>query len=98
MDNKRDLLTSTVSPNSRINLDRIRILNVDMPQVIQEQIISVAQQAISKDHSSSDTAGYIKKECDRLFGPIWHVVVGKSFGSFVTHGIYHSLPFPLIPL
>lgn len=27
----------------------------------------------------------LKKEFDSLYGPAWHCVVGKSFGSFVTH-------------
>ncbi|KAG8492433.1 hypothetical protein CXB51_009719 [Gossypium anomalum] len=27
----------------------------------------------------------LKKEFDALYGPAWHCIVGKSFGSFVTH-------------
>ncbi|MCL7031946.1 hypothetical protein MKW94_029305 [Papaver nudicaule] len=27
----------------------------------------------------------IKKEFDASYGPAWHCIVGKSFGSFVTH-------------
>ncbi|KAB2615879.1 dynein light chain [Pyrus ussuriensis x Pyrus communis] len=27
----------------------------------------------------------LKKEFDSVYGPAWHCVVGKSFGSFVTH-------------
>ena len=26
-----------------------------------------------------------EKELDQLYGPTWHVIVGKSFGSYVTH-------------
>nr|XP_027127433.1 dynein light chain 1, cytoplasmic-like [Coffea arabica] len=37
----------------------------------------------------------LKKEFDGLYGPAWHCVVGKSFGSFVTHSpggfVYFSL-------
>lgn len=27
----------------------------------------------------------IKKEFDRKHGPTWHVVVGRNYGSYVTH-------------
>lgn len=39
------------------------------------------------DHRPSPTllARSIKKEFDSLYGPAWHCVVGKSFGSFVSH-------------
>nr|AAX30943.1 SJCHGC08941 protein [Schistosoma japonicum] len=32
-----------------------------------------------------DIACYIKKECDHHFKPTWHCIVGKNFGSFITH-------------
>lgn len=32
-----------------------------------------------------DIAAYIKKEFDKKHGAKWHCVVGKNFGSFVTH-------------
>ena len=28
----------------------------------------------------------IKKEFDVKFGATWHCIVGRNFGSFVTHG------------
>lgn len=30
-------------------------------------------------------AQFIKRELDRKYGPTWHVVVGRSFGSYVSH-------------
>ena len=32
-----------------------------------------------------DIAAYIKKEFDKKYGPTWHCVVGRNFGSYVTH-------------
>ena len=29
----------------------------------------------------------IKKEFDIKFGATWHCIVGRNFGSFVTHGM-----------
>ncbi|VDM41244.1 unnamed protein product [Toxocara canis] len=36
-----------------------------------------------------DVAAYIKEECERRFGPTWHCVVGKSFGSRVSYEMQH---------
>ena len=38
-----------------------------------------------------DIAAYIKKEMDKRFGPTWHCVVGRNFGSYVTHETRHFL-------
>ena len=32
-----------------------------------------------------DIAAYVKKEFDKKNHPTWHVIVGKNFGSYVTH-------------
>src|SRR5438105_8279026 len=40
-----------------------------------------------------DIAAYMKKEFDNKFGTTWHCVVGRNFGSFVTHGS-RSFPHP----
>lgn len=31
------------------------------------------------------TSADIKKEFDKKYGPTWHCVVGRNFGSYVTH-------------
>lgn len=40
------------------------------------------------------------QEFDSAYGPAWHCVVGKSFGSFVTHSpggfVYFSLDDSLL--
>lgn len=35
-----------------------------------------------------DIAMFIKKTFDERKGPTWHCIVGRNFGSFVTHGTY----------
>lgn len=35
---------------------------------------------------SQDIAQHIKKTFDDRKGPTWHCIVGRNFGSFVTHG------------
>lgn len=37
-------------------------------------------------------------QLDRLFGQTWHAVVGKSFGSYVTHESKYFIYFYIGPL
>lgn len=62
------------------------IKNVDMAEEMQQDSVDIATAALEKFSVEKDIAANIKKEFDRKFGPTWHVVVGKNFGSYVTHG------------
>lgn len=52
-------------------------------------------QAIDKWTVEKDIAAYIKKEFDSKHGPTWHCIVGKNFGSYVTHESKHFIYFYL---
>ena len=62
------------------------IKNVDMSEEMQQEAVDIASLALEKYNIEKDIAAQIKKEFDKRFGPTWHVVVGKNFGSYVTHG------------
>ncbi|KAE8688137.1 Cell number regulator 6 isoform 1 [Hibiscus syriacus] len=73
----------------------VRLRSADMPLAMQERAIRRARallDAKKPDNAKRSTpnptrlAMCLKKEFDALYGPAWHCVVGKSFGSFVTHG------------
>jgi dynein light chain LC8-type len=32
-----------------------------------------------------DIAGFIKKECDRIFKPSWQVLIGRNYACFISH-------------
>ena len=53
---------------------------------MQQEAIEVAQEAMEKYTIEKDIAQYIKKEFDSRKGATWHCIVGRNFGSFVTHG------------
>ena len=53
---------------------------------MQDQAITVATDGMAKYTIEKDIAQYIKKEFDSRFGATWHCIVGRNFGSFVTHG------------
>ena len=42
-------------------------------------------QALEKYNIEKDIAAYIKKEFDKKYNPTWHCIVGRNFGSYVTH-------------
>jgi dynein light chain LC8-type len=42
-----------------------------------------------------DVAAYIKREFDKKYNPTWHVIVGRNFGSYVTHETKHFIYFYL---
>jgi hypothetical protein len=40
-------------------------------------------------------AAHIKKEFDKKYHPTWHCIVGRNFGSYVTHETKHFIYFYL---
>nr|CAH8830127.1 unnamed protein product [Trichobilharzia regenti] len=61
------------------------VKNADMPEELKENVINICIEAVEKYSVEKDVASYIKKECDRLHKPSWHCIVGKNFGSYITH-------------
>ena len=41
----------------------------------------------------NDIAELIKKEFDQTFAKNWHCIVGRNFGSYVTHQERHFIYF-----
>lgn len=88
-DNKGDVTASssmTDPSNAKENIPKAVIKNVDMSEEMQQEVVDISSAALERFNIEKDIAAQIKKECDRRFGPTWHVVVGKNFGSYVTHG------------
>ncbi|KAG8950750.1 Dynein light chain [Tulasnella sp. 424] len=74
------------------------IKNVDMTEEMQKESIEICQAALAAHKVEKDVASYCKKEFDKKYGPTWHVVVGKNFGSYVTHETKHFIYFYIGPL
>ncbi|EWY93129.1 dynein light chain LC8-type [Fusarium oxysporum NRRL 32931] len=51
-----------------------------------EADVTIAQEAMAKFTIEKDIAQHIKRTFDERKGPTWHCIVGRNFGSFVTHG------------
>jgi dynein light chain LC8-type len=62
----------------------------DLSDAARELALNTAKLAfVAKSKSDilywQQAAELIKKELDSQIGPTWHVIVGSSFGSFVSH-------------
>ncbi|CCF73291.1 dynein light chain LC8-type [Babesia microti strain RI] len=68
-----------------VETKEITVKSVDMDESMQKDALEVAQQAMSKFTVEKDIAGFIKKDFDRRYNPTWHCIVGRNFGSYVTH-------------
>ncbi|TSP68490.1 Dynein light chain 2, cytoplasmic [Bagarius yarrelli] len=71
------------------------IKNADMTEDMQQDAVDCATQAMEKYNIEKDIAAYIKKEFDKKYNPTWHCIVGRNFGSYVTHETKHFIYFYL---
>merc|ERR1712244_199459 len=71
------------------------IKNADMAEDMQQDAVDCATQALEKYNIEKDIAAFIKKEFDKKYNPTWHCIVGRNFGSYVTHETKHFIYFYL---
>uniref|UniRef100_A0A3Q3FLM9 Dynein light chain n=1 Tax=Labrus bergylta TaxID=56723 RepID=A0A3Q3FLM9_9LABR len=71
------------------------IKNADMSDEMQQDAVDCAMQAMEKYNIEKDIAAYVKKEFDKKYNPTWHCIVGRNFGSYVTHETKHFIYFYL---
>ncbi|KAM3143131.1 Dynein light chain 2 [Paramecium bursaria] len=69
------------------------VKNADMSEEMQQDAIDCANQALEKFNIEKDIAAFIKKEFDKKYNPTWHCIVGRNFGSYVTHETKHFIYF-----
>ena len=71
------------------------VKNADMTEDMQQDAIDISTQALEKYNIEKDIAAFIKKEFDKKYNPTWHCIVGRNFGSYVTHETKHFIYFYL---
>merc|ERR1712126_113019 len=87
----RNLSSYPFKVNKNKMSDRKAVIkNADMFEEMQQDAVDCATQALEKD-----IAAYIKKEFDKKYNPTWHCIVGRNFGSYVTHETKHFIYFYL---
>lgn len=65
---------------------------------MRDEIFEIASKAVETHQLEREIAGVLKKELDVKHGNTWHVIVGKNFGSYVTHEKGHFIYFYIGPL
>ncbi|XP_023516401.1 uncharacterized protein LOC111780277 [Cucurbita pepo subsp. pepo] len=75
----------------------VKVVSADMPPFMQIHAVDCARKAHDsmEKFTSKSLALTLKKEFDGVYGPAWHCIVGKSFGSFVTHSVGGFLYFSM---
>lgn len=63
----------------------MKIQAADMPQEMQRAAVESASQAVKLYSTEKHVAESIKQDFDQMFQPTWHCVVGRNWGSCVTH-------------
>ncbi|KAG8936442.1 Dynein light chain [Tulasnella sp. 419] len=97
-DTKQDATTSGAPGAEHKEVPKATIKNVDMTEEMQKESIEIATASLQQHEVEKDIAAYCKREFDKKYGPTWHVVVGKNFGSYVTHETKHFIYFYIGPL
>ncbi|KAF5403558.1 hypothetical protein P879_03804 [Paragonimus westermani] len=69
------------------------VKNADMDVGMQQDAVDLCNEALEKFQLEKDIAAYIKKKFDDRYNPTWHCIVGRSFGSYVTHETKHFIYF-----
>lgn len=72
---------------------RVVVKASDMTDAMQQDATEIAQDALKINEIEKDVAAHIKKEFDKKHGTTWHCVVGRSFGSYITHETKHFIYF-----
>ncbi|KAK2899174.1 hypothetical protein Q8A67_010592 [Cirrhinus molitorella] len=72
-----------------------RCEQVALLSVSRNRHINKINHALEKYNIEKDIAAYIKKEFDKKYNPTWHCIVGRNFGSYVTHETKHFIYFYL---
>lgn len=79
--------------DNKASVDKAVIKSADMTEEMQQYSIQVAKEAMGQFTIEKEIAQHIKKEFDSRHGSTWHCIVGRNFGSFVTHETKHFIYF-----
>ncbi|CDS41788.1 dynein light chain [Echinococcus multilocularis] len=71
------------------------IKSVDLSDVMQQDAVDVAKEAVSRNVIERDIATYIKAEFDLKYSHTWHCVAGQNHGNYFTYEARHFIHFML---
>ena len=77
--------TSVTEADEEVSSDDFKIQAADMPIHMQRAAMHSAIQACRLYTTEKHIAESIKQDFDQMFDPTWHCIVGRNWGSCVTH-------------
>ncbi|CAI2385365.1 unnamed protein product [Moneuplotes crassus] len=69
------------------------IKQVEMSEDMKDFAIKQAIEALEKATTERDVASLLKKNFEEKYESVWHCIVGRNFGAFVTHEIERYIYF-----
>ncbi|KAI3907465.1 hypothetical protein MKW92_023650 [Papaver armeniacum] len=79
------LATLAIELNITVRSANMHVAMQEKAFVFARKLLPVNKSNTNQKPTPTKIALAIKKEFDASYGPAWHCIVGKSFGSFVTH-------------
>ncbi|XP_032767699.1 dynein light chain 1, cytoplasmic-like [Rattus rattus] len=74
---------------------KVVITNADKLEGMQQDSVERAAQALEKCSMEKGIAAPSKEESNKKSNPTWHCIVGRTFGSYVTHETKPFIHFSL---
>ncbi|CAB3410077.1 unnamed protein product [Caenorhabditis bovis] len=71
--------------------DKLEVKETDMEDTQRDIVIGIVREAQRLYNIDKDVAAFVKEELDKKFGPTWHVICGKCFGSRVSYEMGHFI-------
>ncbi|KFP56244.1 Dynein light chain 1, cytoplasmic [Cariama cristata] len=69
------------------------IKDTDISKEMQQDAVEFTILAIEKCNVEREIATVVKREFEKKYGPTWHCILGRKFGSFVSHETKHLIFF-----
>ncbi|NXU32440.1 DYL2 protein, partial [Thalassarche chlororhynchos] len=69
------------------------VKDTDMSEEMQQRAMECVILAIEKYSVEREIADLIKREFEKKYSPTWHCIVGRKFGSCVSHETKHFIFF-----
>lgn len=87
MQRDRSRRSSVVATSTMPDEDagEVKIQASDMSMDMQRTALNSAMQAIRIYSTEKHIAESIKQDFDQMYNPTWHCIVGRNWGSCVTH-------------
>ncbi|RWS26598.1 dynein light chain-like protein [Leptotrombidium deliense] len=78
-------MTESSAFEDELDEENVKVEAAEMPTAMQRIAITSTLQACRVHKTEKHIAESVKQKFDEQFGPSWHCIVGKNWGSCVTH-------------